>query len=331
VVTQAGGSLKDSYVQDGLVLNKEFANDVGDIKEVSGEVCVVLLNGGLDGYDVEQIQVENMAQLQTLKQQELEMLSELAAMVAGATGPNGVVFVRDSVHEAVAHYLGQNGIPLITRLQQSDMEALSRLFRVPIYHRVVDITDPIDAIDITVKEERIGDLDFVTVSGPGQATTLVVRGATRQTLDEYERAFDDAVGVTCLSMKDGNRGFPGGGAAFSAASMAVREHAAKQANMSARERMCMEAYADALEIIPAAIANNAGMDPLDVVMELRSSEPGIGLYIDDDGVGEICNTLEKGIVEPESLVKQVISSATEVGTAILRIDDIIAMRGEDDA
>jgi len=81
----------------------------------------------------------------------------------------------------------------------------------------------------------------------------------------------------------------------------------------------------------SAIANNAGMDPLDVVMELRSSEPGIGLYIDDDGVGEICNTLEKGIVEPESLVKQVISSATEVGTAILRIDDIIAMRGEDGA
>ena len=331
VVTQAGGSLKDSYVQDGLVLNKEFANDVGDMKEVSGEVCVVLLNGGLDGYDVDQIQVENMGQLQALKQQELEMLSELATMVAGATGPNGCVFVRDSVHEAVAHYLGQNGIPLITRLQQSDMEALSRLFKVPIYHRVVDITDPVDGIDIAVKEEKIGDLDFVTVSGPGEATTLVVRGATRQTLDEYERAFDDAVGVTCLSMKDGNKGFPGGGAAFSAASMAVREHAAKQANMSARERMCMEAYADALEIIPAAIANNAGMDPLDVVMELRSAEPGVGLYIDDDGVGEICNTLDKGIVEPESLVKQVINSATEVGTAVLRIDDIIAMRGGEDA
>jgi len=330
VITQAGGSLKDSYVQDGLVLNKEFANDVGDIKEVSGEVSVLLINGGLDGYDVDQIQVENMGQLQALKQQELEMLSELAAMVAGATGPNGVVFVRDSVHEAVAHYLGQNGIPLITRLQQSDMEALSRLFNVPIYHRVVDITDPVDAIDIAVKEERIGDLDFVTVSGPGEATTLVVRGATRQTLDEYERAFDDAIGVTCLSMKDGNRGFPGGGAAFSAASMAVRTHAAKQANMSARERMCMEAYADALEIIPAAIANNAGMDPLDVVMELRSAEQGIGLYIDDDGVGKICNTLDKGIVEPESLVKQVISSATEVGTSVLRIDDIIAMRGQED-
>ena len=329
-MTQAGGSLKDSYVQDGLVLNKEFSNDVGDIKEVSGEVNVLLLNGGLDGYDVDQIQVENMAQLQALKQQELDMLSELASATAGAVGPNGVVFVRDSVHEAVAHYLGQNGIPLVTRLQHSDMEALSRLFNVPIYHRIMDITDPIDPIDISVKEERIGDLDFVTVSGPGEATTLVVRGATRQTLEEYERAFDDAVGVTCLSMKDGNKGFPGGGAAFSAASAVVRAIAANQSNMSARERMCMEAYADALEIIPAAIANNAGMDPLDVVMELRSAESNVGLYIDDSGVGKICNTLEMGVVEPESLVKQVISSATEVATSVLRIDDIIAMRGPED-
>ena len=127
-------------------------------------------------------------------------------------------------------------------------------------------------------------------------------------------------------MSAGGKGFPGGGASFSAASMTVREHAATRPNMTARERMCLEAYADALEIIPAAIANNAGMDPLDVVMELRSAEDGVGLYIDDRGVGEICNTLEKGVVEPESLVKQVISSATEVATAILRIDDIMAMR-----
>ena len=206
------------------------------------------------------------------------------------------------------------------------MEGLSRLLGVPIYHRIVDVDEPIMAINASIKQERIGDLDFVTVAGEGEATCLVVRGATRQTIEEYERAFDDAIGVTCLAMKDDGRGFPGGGASFSAASVTVREHAANQPNMTARERMCLEAYADALEIIPAAIANNAGMDPLDVVMELRSAEDGIGLYIDDRGVGEICNTLEKGVVEPESLVKQVISSATEVATAILRIDDIMAMR-----
>ena len=327
VITQAGGSLSDSYVQDGLVINKEFANDVED-KSMEGDLNILLLNGGLEGYDFNevQMQVENMQQLHELKQQELSMLSELASMVAGAVGPQGVVFVRDGVHEAVAHYLSQHGIPLVTRLQQSDMEGLSRLLGVPIYHRIVDVDEPIMTTNSSVKQERIGDMDFVTISGEGEATCLVVRGATRQTIEEYERAFDDAIGVTCLAMKDGGKGFPGGGASFSAASMTVREHASTQPNMTARERMCLEAYADALEIIPAAIANNAGMDPLDVVMELRSAEEGVGLFIDDRGVGEICNTLEEGVVEPESLVKQVISSATEVATAILRIDDIMAMK-----
>ena len=327
VITQAGGALSDSYVQDGLVINKEFANDVDDTN-ISGNINVLLLNGGLEGYDLSevQMQIENMQQLHELKQSELSMLSEVAALVAGAVGPQGVVFVRDSVHEAVAHYLAQQGIPIVTRLQQSDMESLSRLLKVPIYHRITEVEEPIMAVDASVKQERIGDLDFVTVSGAGEATCLVVRGATRQTIEEYERAFDDAIGVTCLAMKDSSKGFPGGGASFSAASMTVRTHASNQPNMTARERMCLEAYADALEIIPAAIANNAGMDPLDVVMELRSAENGIGLYIDDRGVGDICNTLEKGVVEPESLVKQVISSATEVATAILRIDDIMAMK-----
>ena len=90
--------------------------------------------------------------------------------------------------------------------------------------------------------------------------------------------------------------------------------------------MCLEAYADSLEIIPAAIAANAGMDPLDIVMELRSCPDSWGLYIDEEGIGEVMDTGEKGIYEPVSLVRQIITSATEVSTSILRIDDIIAKR-----
>lgn len=326
VITQAGGSLRDSYVHDGIVLNKEFSNSVDATEVIGGKI--LLLNGGLEGFDLNevQMQVTSPDQLQAIQQQEYEILSEAASMVAGLLGKNGVVFSRDGVHEAVAHYLAKHDIPVITRLQQSDMEALSRLLNLPIYHRITDVEGEIPAVENTVKQERIGDLDFVTVSGLGEATTLVVRGATRQTLDEFERAFDDAVGVTCLSMTDGSKGFPGGGAAYSAAAVAVREHATTQSNMSARERMCIEAYADALEIVPAAIASNAGMDPLDVVMELRSADSLTGLYIDEEGKGSICNTLKQGVVEPESLVRQVIASATEVATSILRIDDIIARR-----
>jgi len=91
--------------------------------------------------------------------------------------------------------------------------------------------------------------------------------------------------------------------------------------------MCLEAYADSLEIVPAAIANNAGMDPLDVVMELRSCPSNHGLFINDEGVGSVCNTFKEGVVEPTQLVRQIITSATEVATAILRIDDIVARKG----
>ena len=119
---------------------------------------------------------------------------------------------------------------------------------------------------------------------------------------------------------------PGGGVAYSKASMAVRNHATQVTQISARERM--EAYADSLEIIPAAIASNAGMDPLDVVMELRSCDGFKGLYINFEGVSSIARTDLEGVYEPSALVKQVIKSATEVASSILRIDDIIARRGD---
>ena len=328
ILTQAGGSIEDSYLQEGLILSKTFSTkmDISSFKDSN----VLLLNGGLEGFDFKevQMQVSSADEMRALKEQEMQILSEVASMVAG-TLEQGVVFVRDGVHEAVANYLGNKGIAVVSRLQQGDMEALSRITGLPIYHRVVDIEEGDEfTFNGEVSTCRINDLDYVAVSSPdASVVTLLVRGATRQTLDEYERAFEDALGVACLVLKDG-RAYPGGGASFSKASMGVRAHASKESGLSARERMCLEAYADSLEIIPAAIAANAGMDPLDVVMELRSCPENHGLYINEDDIGIVCDTSEHGVYEPASLVHQVISSATEVATSILRIDDIIGRRGE---
>jgi len=110
--------------------------------------------------------------------------------------------------------------------------------------------------------------------------------------------------------------------------MSVRSHATHKRQSSARERMCMEAFADALEIIPAAIASNAGMDALDVVMELRSVTDNYGLFIDFTGEGSIVDMRLHNVWEPAALVEQIIKSATEVACSILRIDDIIARRGQ---
>jgi chaperonin GroEL (HSP60 family) len=330
VITQAGGSMKDSYWDAGLILSKDFADPmVADDKDFK-DARILLLDGGLEGFDFSdvQMQVTEPAQLQQIKDEEFQMLGHAAQEISDKCD---VLFVRDGVHEAVVKYLAAKGVGVVSRLQQSDMDALTRITGAPCYHRFTDIDEDIQLTvkGSVIKRERIGDLDYVSVIVPeATVVTMVVRGATRQTLDEYERAFDDALGVVCLYMSDEGDGvLAGGGASLSKASVAVRKHAQDKSGLSARERMCLEAYADSLEIIPAAIANNAGMDPLDVVMELRSCPEHHGLYIDDDGVGSVCDTFERGVVEPSQLIRQIITSATEVATAILRIDDIVARKG----
>ncbi len=322
-LTQAGGDMSDSYIHNGLVLNKTFTNPDHEGKN---NPRLLMIDGGVDGFNYEdvQMQISDPAQLAQIREQEMQILGEVAHSIGEVCD---VLIVRDGVHEAVAKYLDANGIGVVSRVQQSDIDAISRITGVPIHHRITDVDD-VHTIDGSIKPIRIGDLDYVSVEAKKSDTiTMIVRGATRQTLDEYERAFDDAVGVVCLYMKD-DRLYPGGGAVLSKLAMKVRNYATHESNLTARERMCMEAYADSLEIIPAAIASNAGMDPLDVVMELRSAPSEFGIFIDFAGEGHVCNTKDESIWEPAALVEQIIKSATEVACSILRIDDIIARRGD---
>tara|TARA_R100000388_G_scaffold94715_1_gene82948 strand:- start:1095 stop:2597 length:1503 start_codon:yes stop_codon:yes gene_type:complete len=324
-LTQAGGNMSDSYIHSGLVLNKTFANPNYEGKK---KPRVLMLDGGLDGFNYEdvQMQIQDPAQLQQIQQQEMHILSEVAKAIAEMCD---VIIVRDGIHEAVAKYLDTQGVGVVSRVQQSDMDGIARITGIPIYHRITEVPEDYDhTINGSIKPIRIGDLDYVSVEAKGSRTiTMVIRGATRQTLDEYERAFDDAIGVVALYMAD-ERLYPGGGAVLSKMSVNVRSCAQETRDMTARERMCMEAFADALEIIPAAIASNAGMDPLDVVMELRSVPDNYGLFIDFTGEGQVCQIGQEGVWEPAALVEQVVKSATEVACSILRIDDIIARRGQ---
>jgi len=324
ILTQSGGSMSDSYIHGGLVLNKTFTNPDYVGKK---NPRILLLDGGIDGFNYEdvQMQIQDPAQLNNIRQQEMQILTEVAHAIAEMCD---IVIIRDGVHEAVAKYLDSQGVGVVSRVNQSDIDAISRITGIQIYHRITEAPEEAERIEGIVESKRIGDLDYVSVESKESDTlTLVIRGATRQTLDEYERAFEDALGVVCLYMND-KRVYPGGGAVLSKLSMVIRNYALNENGLTARERMCMEAFADSLEIIPAAIASNAGMDPLDVVMELRSCPADVGLYIDYKGEGQITSTAQMNVWEPASLVEQIINSATEVSCSILRIDDIIARRGE---
>ena len=182
------------------------------------------------------------------------------------------------------------------------------------------------ASDASVVQTTVGDMDYIIVKGDGNVTTLVLRGATRQTLDETERGFDDALGVVCLAYNSG-RVVTGGGSSYVGAALNLRSRAAE---IGGRAQMAIEAFADALETIPATIAENAGFVPLDTILALRNEHQqgnqDAGPDIENGGT---CSMIEANVWEPVGLVRQAILSASEVSISILRIDDIIGKKSDE--
>jgi len=321
VVSQVGGSLDESHLFDGVILNKEFAST----QTLGGKGKILLLNTGLippPMHDSMRVQLGSMEAVQQFQMAETRMLVERARAIIelGVT----TVFVRDSVHEAVIHTLAQSGIGVVTRVPETDMQAISVLTETPIAHMTEDV-DPASLNEATVSENTIGDIRFVSVcvdDAPNVAT-LVLRGATRQTVDELERAFDDAIGVVAVAYKDKDL-LAGGGATYAYLANCGLVNTGTDTRQSLAERE----FWDALYAIPITIAENAGHHPLDVRLLLSndSQTPMTGVDIES---GELCDMKDKGVVEPRRVVSQAIQSATEVAIAILRIDDIIGKRGDD--
>jgi chaperonin GroEL (HSP60 family) len=247
---------------------------------------------------------------------------EKAQQIIGMLPGGGIVFVRDSVNEVVAATLAKQGISLVHRVPESDMTALSKLLNTTIAHTTEDLQE---AVECDAECKTIGDMKYVVVKGEGEVTTLILRGATKQTLDETERGFEDALGVVCLAYTTLGV-VPGGGSAYLNAALHLRQRAAEAGG---REQMAIDAFAEALESIPATIAENAGHDPLDTVLTLRNEhQQGNSDAGPDIENGGACSMIEANVWEPLDLVKQAVQSASEVTISILRIDDIVVKRGE---
>ena len=159
ILTQSGGSMNDSYIHGGLVLNKTFTNPDYVGKK---NPRILLLDGGLDGFNYEdvQLQIQDPAQLNNIRQQEMQILTEVAHAIAEMCD---VVIIRDGVHEAVAKYLDSQGVGVVSRVNQSDIDAISRITGVQIYHRITEAPENTDRIEGIIESKRIGDLDYVSV------------------------------------------------------------------------------------------------------------------------------------------------------------------------
>jgi len=328
VVSFPGGSIEDSHLFNGVIVNKDYVLEGDD-----NYSKLLLINTGLETEkNDDNIQLSVDAQsYQTYKSAGKADLLANAKYIVKALPKGGVVFVRDGINDMVCSHLKKHNIMAVRRTPESTLRALSRVSNLPIAQSPDEIET---AGEVLITRERKNDIWYLFVS-PGidkktgdelyssDEATLVLRGATSHTLEEVERGFDDALGVVSLVMK-GQNYVVGGGNSYVRMATYLRQHAAQ---IGGRAQMAIEAFADALEIIPATIAENAGHDPLDTILAMRHSilqgEITVGPDVTEGGVKDL---LAEGVVEPLDLVRQAVLSAAEVTNAILRIDDIVARR-----
>jgi chaperonin GroEL (HSP60 family) len=222
------------------------------------------------------------------------------------------------------HFLAKNGILAVRRIKASDVEKLAKATGAKSVSNLNDLSKAeLGSADL-VEERKIGDDEMVFVEGckNPKAVSILIRAGLERLVDETERALNDALSVVVDVVKE-NKIVAGGGAIEEELSRRVREYAS---TVGGREQLAIEAFADSLEIVPLTLAENAGLDPIDILVALRSAhEKDDGLWV---GVnvftGDAVNMLDDGVVEPMSVKEQAIKSATEAASMLLRIDDVIA-------
>jgi len=319
---KVGGSIEDSEIVEGVVIDKERVHPA--MPKVVRDAKILLLNAAVEFKKTEvdaEISITSPDQLQMFLDEEERMIKAIVEKIV-ASGAN-VLICQKGIDDIAQHYLAKAGILAIRRVKKSDLTKLSRATGAT----VISSIDAIDADELgsagLVDEKKVSgeEMIFVTECVNPKAVTLIVRGGTEHVVDELDRAIEDALRVVAVAIEDG-KFVAGGGAPEVELSLRLREFAATQGG---RAQLAIEAFAAALEIIPRTLAENAGLDPIDMLVELRSEhEAGkktVGLDVFEARPADM---LAAGVVEPVRVKTQAIASAAESAIMILRIDDVIA-------
>lgn len=321
VVKKQGGSLFETQLIYGLIIDKEVVHP-GMPKRVE-DPKIALLDCPLEiektEFDAE-IRISDPAQMRAFQEKEEEILKAYVDKIKEA-GAN-VVVCQKGIDDLAQHYLAKAGIMAARRAKKSDMEKLARATGAKIVTNINDLTEA-DLGNAKLAEERkVAEDRMVFIEGckNPRAVSVLIRGGFERIVDEAERALHDAFCVVRNVIVDG-RMLAGGGAPEIEAAKKLRE-----AGIGGREQLAYEAFTNALEIIPRTLAENAGLDQLDVLVELRSSHAKEGgqWYGIDVYSGKPTDMMKLGVLEPLNVKLQAVKSAVEAASMILRIDDIIA-------
>jgi thermosome len=324
VEKKVGGGITDSVLVSGVVIDKDRLHP--NMPKSVSKAKIALLNAAMEIEKTEvdaKIQITSPDQLQAFLDQEETMLKDMVDKIA-ASGAN-VLFVQKGIDDLAQHFLAKAGIYTVRRVKKSDMEKLARATG----GRVVTSIHEISKEDLgkagLVEERKVSDakMTFVEQCDNPKSVSIILRGGTEHVVDELDRAMEDALRVVGVAVQD-KMLVPGGGAPEVELALRLRAYAS---TVGGREQLAIEAFADAMEVIPKTLAENAGLDQIDSLVALRSAhEKGTksaGLDMDS---GKAVDMLKLGVVEPLRVKTQAINSAAEAAVMILRIDDVIASK-----
>lgn len=322
VEKKVGDSINESELIQGLVIDKEIVHNSMPTRIENGKIA--LIDSALEVKNTEidaKIQITDPNQLQSFVEQEEKILKDMVDRIVSSGAR--VVFCQKGIDDMAQYFLAKEGVMAARRVKKSDMEMLARATGAKIVNKVTELSEDNLGDAGLVEEVSFGDdeMIFVRECKHPKAVTILVRGGTEHVVDEVERAVKDSIGDLIASLQVG-KVVAGAGAPEIEVARKLREFAN---SLSGREQLAVLGFADSMEIIPRTLAENAGLDPIDMLTELKaaheSGQKWAGL---DVFTGKVQDSWQQGIIEPLKIKTQAVKSASEVTELILRIDDVIA-------
>ncbi len=323
MIKKTGKSLLETQLVQGIIVDKEVVHTGMPRKKENAKIA--LLDAALEIEKTEmsaEIRIRDPTQMKAFLDQENSMMEEMAIKIKKSGAD--VVFCQKGIDDMVQHFLAKEGIIAARRVKESDMTKLSRATGA----RIISDLDDLKVADLgaagQVEERKIGDdkMIFVEKCKDPHSVAILIRAGLERLVDESERAMNDALSVVS-DVVENNKIVAGGGAVEIEVARELRKYATK---VGGREQLAIEAFADSVEIIPRTLAENGGLDPIDILVALRSAHEkddgknmGINVF-----TGKVQNSIDNGVIEPAIVKEQALKSATESACMILRIDDVIA-------
>jgi thermosome len=323
IIKKTGKGLLESQLVRGLIIDKEAVHPGMPKKLENAKIALLDCPLEIEKTEISaEIRIRDPNQMKAFLDQETKILKQMVDKIK-ATEAN-VVFCQKGIDDMAQHFLAKEGILAARRVKQSDMEKLARATDGRITTDLDDLT-PQDLGEAGIVEERkIGEdkMIFVEKCKDPRSVAVLIRAGIERMIDEAERAMTDALSVVS-DVIENNKIVAGGGAVEVEVAKELRDYATQ---VGGREQLAIEAFANAVEVIPRTLAENAGLEPIDIVVELRAAhEKKDGEYM---GVnvftGKIENMQENGVIEPLVVKEQAVKSAAESASMVLRIDDVIA-------